>query len=82
MSGKSALGSLTIVSAAVALIAQLVNLVWGVTIAPEDQARLIEVGNQTVALISTGATIIGALGAIWGRMRARRPITSALPRRP
>lgn len=81
MPGKSAVGSVTIVSALVVLLAQLAQLV-GYTIAEDDQAALVALLNSGVIVVTTSISIIGAVAAIWGRIRAQRAIVSVLPQAP
>lgn len=78
--GKSATSSMTIIAAAVIVVSQLVELVWGYKFTPDDQEQIVHIANETVTLIVTVTSIIGGLGAIWGRVRASRPITSVLPK--
>lgn len=81
MNGKSAAGSLTIVSAAVVLLAQIAQLA-GYAISEDDQQALVTLINSGVTLAITIVSIIGAVGAIWGRVKASKPITSILPPSP
>lgn len=78
MPGKSAAGSVTIISAAVVLLAQLAQL-CGYVISEDDQQALMSLINSGVVVITTVVSIIGAAGAIYGRIKASRPITSVLP---
>lgn len=78
MQGKSALGSLTIWGAVVVVLAQLAQLA-GYSISADDQAAMVNLIQSGVTVATTIASIIGALAAIWGRVRAQRPITSAMP---
>lgn len=78
MPGKSAAGSLTIISALVVVVAQILQL-WGYTLSEEDQAALSTVLQGIFTVGMTIVSLVGAAGAIWGRVRATRPITSALP---
>jgi hypothetical protein len=73
---KPALASLTIISAGVAVLAQGVKLAFGYTITPADQAIIVSYGQQAVEIGTTIATLAGGLGAIWGRVRATKQITT------
>jgi hypothetical protein len=73
---KPALASLTIISAGVAVIAQGVKLAFGYTITPADQAIIVNYGQQAVEIGTTLVTVAGGLGAIWGRVRATKQITT------
>lgn len=77
MPGKSAAGSVTIISAVVVLLAQLAQLI-GYTISPTDQAVLVNLIESGVTIVTTVVSIIGAIGAIWGRVRATRQITGVV----
>lgn len=81
MNGKSAIGSVTIVGAAVVILAQLAQLA-GYTLSPDDQAALSNLINSGVMLVTTGASLVGGVMAIWGRLRAShaQPITSVMPK--
>lgn len=78
MPGKSAIGSVTIISALVVVVAQLAQLI-GYTISETDQAAMVNLINSGVTVAITIISIIGGLGAIWGRVKASRPIESVLP---
>lgn len=73
---KPALASLTIISSLVAVGAQAVKLAFGMTITPADQAVIIGYGQQAVEIGTTLVTVAGGIGAIWGRMRATKQITT------
>lgn len=75
-STKPALASLTIVSAGIAVAAQGVKLAFGYTITPADQAILVSYGQSAVEIGTTLITVAGGIGAIWGRMRATKQITT------
>lgn len=75
-STKPALASLTIISSLVAVAAQGVKLAFGMTITPADQAIIVSYGQQAVEIGTTLVTMAGAVGAIWGRMRATKQITT------
>jgi hypothetical protein len=75
-STKPALASLTIISSLVAVAAQGVKLAFGYTIAPADQAMIVSYGQQAIEIGTTLVTVAGGIGAIWGRMRATKQITT------
>lgn len=76
---KSAAGSITIVSASVVILAQLAALA-GYTLSPDDQAALSNLITSGVQITVTIVSLIGAAGAIWGRVRATKEITSVIPK--
>lgn len=78
MDGKSAVGSVSIVSAIVVLITQ-VALLLGYSLTDSDQQVLKDIINNGVIIITTVISMCGAVGAIWGRIRATKQITSVLP---
>jgi cell division protein FtsX len=80
MSGKSAAGSVTIWGALVVLLAQLAQLA-GYTISESDQAALVNLIDSGVTVATTIVSILGAVAAMWGRVRATRPIVSTLPQK-
>jgi hypothetical protein len=73
---KPALASLTIISSIVAVAAQGVKLAFGYDVAPADQAIIVGYGQQAVEIGTTLVTVAGGLGAIWGRVRATKQITT------
>lgn len=79
MPGKSAVSSLTIWGAVVVVLAQLARLL-GYQLSADDQGELASLMAQAAALFETGGTLVGAAMAFIGRLRATRPITSALPK--
>jgi uncharacterized membrane protein len=77
MQGKSAVGSVTIISALVVIAAQLAQLV-GYTISEDDQQALVNIVNSGLIVITTIVSMIGAVGTIWGRLRATKQITGVV----
>lgn len=75
--GKSAAGSVTVVAALVVIAAQLAQI-WGITISENDQARIVEIINQGWLIVTTFISIVGAIGAIVGRIRATKQITGVV----
>ena len=78
MTGKSAVGSVSIVSAVVVLITQ-VALLLGYSLTDSDQQVLRDLINNGVLTVTTLISMGGAIGAIWGRWKATKQITSVLP---
>lgn len=72
--GKSAIGSVTIVSIGVVLAAQLAQVV-GYTISENDQQALVNIINSGLVVVTTGVSIVGSIVAIWGRVRATKQIS-------
>lgn len=81
MQGKSAAGSITIISAVVVILAQLAQAV-GYTISEDDQQALVTIINSGLIVITTTVSMIGAIGAIVGRVRATRQITGVVTAAP
>jgi uncharacterized membrane protein AbrB (regulator of aidB expression) len=79
--GKSAIGSLTVVSALVVLGAQIAQMV-GYTITEGDQQAIVNLINSGLIVVTTVISMIAALGAIWGRMRATQQITGVVTASP
>lgn len=79
MQGKSALGSVTIVSAVVVIVVQLAQLA-GYTLSPDDQATITNLINSGFLVVSTVVSMAAGGAAIWGRLRAEKPVTSVLPK--
>jgi uncharacterized membrane protein len=75
--GKSAAGSLTIISALVVLGAQIA-LAFGYTISEDDQQAIVNIINSGLIVITTIASMAGAIGAIWGRLRATKQVTGVI----
>lgn len=73
--GKAAISSVAVWSGVVAIAAQAAKLVFGYDIVAADQLIIVGYVQQIVELVSTGATILAGIGAIWGRVRARKKIT-------
>jgi hypothetical protein len=73
---QARLASVTIISALVAVAAQGVKLAFGYDVSPADQALIVSYGQQAVEIGTTIATVAGGLGAIWGRVRATKQITT------
>lgn len=76
--GKAATQSLTIWGAVVVIIAQLVKLVFGVEISAEDQVLFTTWLQQIIEIVTTGATILGGIVAVIGRLRAKSQIVSVV----
>jgi uncharacterized membrane protein len=72
---KSAVGSLTIWSAVVILAAQGLQAV-GYTISADDQAAIANLINSGILTGTTIISMAGAIGAIIGRIRASKQITT------
>jgi hypothetical protein len=75
---KSAVGSLTIWSAVVILAAQGLQAV-GYTISADDQAAIANLINSGILTGTTIISMVGAIGAIIGRIRASKQITTVVP---
>jgi hypothetical protein len=73
---KPALASVTIISALVAVAAQVTKLGFGYPISPADQTLIVGYGQQAVEIGTTIATVVAGFGAIWGRVRASKQITT------
>lgn len=77
---KSALGSSTIVASGIVILASLAALA-GYTISGDDQAALNNLINSGLVLATSAASLAGGAVAIWGRVRATKPITSVMPKK-
>lgn len=75
---KPAIQSLTIWSVLVVLLAQAVKLIFGYDLTAADQQLIVNSAQQIVEVVSTVATIIGGFLALWGRIRATRPIAGVV----
>lgn len=78
MPGKPAVASVTVWAALVVVIAQVVKILFGYDLTAADQQLIVSAIQQIVEIASTVATIIGALAALWGRIRAAQPITGVI----
>lgn len=76
---KSALSSVTIIAALIALVAQGIKLAFGYEIAPADQQLVVSYSQKAVEICTTLVTIVGGIGAIYGRVRATKQIVAVAP---
>lgn len=74
---KSALSSVTVWGAGVALVAGAAQLV-GYTISPTDQAAIVNLIQNGVTLYASIASVVGGALAIWGRIRATKQVTGVV----
>lgn len=75
---KPAIQSVTIWGVLAVLIAQAVKLIFGYELTPADQQMLVSAMQQVVEIASTVMTIGGGLLALWGRIRATKPIAGVV----
>ncbi len=75
---KPAAASITIWAALIVIIAQAAKLLFGYELTADDQQLIVNALQGMVEIVSTTVSIIGAIAAIWGRIRAARPIAGVI----